>query len=610
MASFIGKSIGDYVVNRFIGQGGYATVYQCEHLPTKTGRAIKIVEKPLSAEQEMLFLNEIDLHSQMRHSAIIPFRDSGETSDCRYLVIDYASFGTLERLSGQQVELSIIVPFINQLATALDYMHQQYIVHCDVKPSNFLLVQNDTVSLGDFGIATNTARPIKGLYGTIEYVSPERWKRQPCPASDQYSLAITVYQWLSGECPFDNQKAILLNPPPSLCNQLPGLSQEIEDIVFKALVKEPQYRYDSVSAFATALEQAYKRTMPVATIPTPQASTASAVKMTRKIGHPIIVPPTPIIGTRQLYPLLPRGKERSVYVYQAHKAEVVSLIWSPDGTQLASADLKNNVHIWNALDGSNTHIHRGFSHMILNMAWSPDGLCIASADEVQAVQFWDVMTRQKLFRYQHRTGPLDEVGIGLYYPMAWSRDGFYMISASDNQPLEKWDTTTGNRLFDYQHHTDTIKAIAWSPDQRLIASGGSDTTVHVWDADTGQTQYIYSRHRGYIHALSWSPNSQRVASAGTDGIVYVWNALDGSNILAYTVHRPREIKSLMWSPDGSKIASADDKRVRIWNAITGETLTSLEEHTDKINVVTWSPTGEHLASASDDGTVRMWKIEV
>lgn len=614
MAQLIGKQIGNYIIYALIGQGGHGTVYRCEHIFHRTEYAIKVVLKPLSTEHEKLFLNEIELHSLMNHPAIVPFHESGETTDCCYLVMDYASLGTLERLSGQQVEISIIVPYVKQIAAALDYVHRQQVIHCDVKPANFLLMSNGVVLLSDFGIAVKTSHIVKDLYGTVEYVAPERWKRKPCPASDQYSLAITVYEWLSGEYPFDNEKDILLKAPPSLRRKLPLLTQEVEDVVFKALEKQPQYRYADVTGFATALEQAYTLTMPTLSTSTPaMPSPATISKKTRKIGQPVIVQLNQSGKTRKLASgsgITLTGKERSLYAYSGHNAEVIALAWSPDGKQLVSADLNNVIHIWNAIDGTNVSTHKGFSRMILNVAWSPDGLNIASADEVQAVQFWDVATGKTLFRYHHRTGPLDEIGIGLYYPMIWSRDGFFMISASDNQPLEKWDTATGNRLLKYTQHGGAVKALAWSPDERLVASGGADTQVHVWDASTGNTIFVYRKHRGYIYALAWSANSQRVASAGADGIVHVWNAVDGSNPLIYNGHRSREVNSLAWSPDGSTIASADDKRVRIWNALRGDTLTTLEEHTDKINVIAWSPTGEHIASASDDGTVRMWKIEV
>src|SRR5437660_419654 len=98
----------------------------------------------------------------------------------------------------------------------------------------------------------------QSLVGTIPYMAPEQAEGHPCPASDQYSLAVVVYEWLCGQRPFNGsfiQIAIQLklNPPPSLCQQNPMISPEVEQIVFKALAKEPVGRFDSVEAFALAL---------------------------------------------------------------------------------------------------------------------------------------------------------------------------------------------------------------------------------------------------------------------------------------------------------------------------------------------------------------------
>ena len=255
MAWLVGQYLGDYYICEHLGQGGYADVYRCVHKNLQTEHAIKVMQTPLSREREQRFLNEVELHTQMNHSSIVKVSDS-DIRNHFFLVMDYIPFGTLSRLSGQQVELSIIVPYIKQLADALDYIHQRQVVHCDVKPDNFLLNSNNALLLCDFGIAVKTTQHISGAYGTLEYVSPEQMQRKPCPASDQYSLAITVYEWLTGEYPFDNGIDILTKPVPSLRQKLSTLPQEVEAVVLKGLEKQPQNRYPTVAAFAAALEQA------------------------------------------------------------------------------------------------------------------------------------------------------------------------------------------------------------------------------------------------------------------------------------------------------------------------------------------------------------------
>src|SRR5713226_3265764 len=128
-----------------------------------------------------------------------------------------------------------------------------------------LLGRRNDVLLSDFGIAlvaqSSRYQSTKDMAGTIAYMAPEQIEAHPRPASDQYSLGIVVYEWLSGGRPFHGSFTEIavkhsVTPPPSLCQQLPKLSPEIEQIVFTALAKKPEDRFASVRAFATALEQA------------------------------------------------------------------------------------------------------------------------------------------------------------------------------------------------------------------------------------------------------------------------------------------------------------------------------------------------------------------
>src|SRR5205823_13059117 len=147
----------------------------------------------------------------------------------------------------------------------------QKIIHRDIKPENMLLGRNNEVLLSDFGIALVTenilaqsmrqANSEVATAGSVAYMAPEQIQGKPCPASDQYALAVVVYEWLCAVRPFNGSYMEVAAqhmhaPVPSLREKLPTISPDVERVVLTALAKDPNQRFGSVQAFANAFEQA------------------------------------------------------------------------------------------------------------------------------------------------------------------------------------------------------------------------------------------------------------------------------------------------------------------------------------------------------------------
>ena len=185
-----------------------------------------------------------------------------------YLIMDYAPGGTLRQRypKGRRIAPAQIVSYVGQIAEALLYAHEKKLIHRDVKPENMLLGLNNEIVLSDFGIAAvahaEQSMLTQEMAGTIPYIAPEQIKGKPRPASDQYSLAVVAYEWLSGSRPFqgNSQWEIIQQhmsvAPTSLHARDASLPQSIDDVVLKALAKDPLQRFESVKAFADALTQA------------------------------------------------------------------------------------------------------------------------------------------------------------------------------------------------------------------------------------------------------------------------------------------------------------------------------------------------------------------
>jgi serine/threonine protein kinase len=236
MVEHIGRQLGNYRIIRLLGAGGFAQVYLGEHIYLKTTSAIKVLLANLSDDDLQAFLNEARVIARLRHPQVIRVLEFGiDAGKTPFLVMTYAPHGTLRdrHPKGTIVAQEDIVAYVKQVAAALQYAHDQKLVHRDVKPENMLIGRNNEVLLSDFGIAVTARSTLSqdqaDIGGTVIYMAPEQLRGRPRPASDQYSLGVVVYEWLCGKRPFEGnylQVATqhLRTPPPPLRERLPSLS--------------------------------------------------------------------------------------------------------------------------------------------------------------------------------------------------------------------------------------------------------------------------------------------------------------------------------------------------------------------------------------------------
>jgi len=268
MSDRVGQQFGDYRLTRWLGGGSFGDVYLGEHIHDKTLAAVKVLQTRLTNSEDLKeFINEARTF-RLRHPHIVQLLDFGVgANDIPFIVMDYAPNGTLRRRHprGTQLPLATVVNYVQQVAEALQYAHDRRLIHRDIKPENMLLGPRDDVWLSDFGIAVvaHSTRSLEtqNMGGTVPYMAPEQTQGKPRPASDQYGLGIVVYEWLCGKRPFNGTAVEIamqhaLNPPPSLCEQVATIPPEVEKVVFRALAKDPQQRFEHLRAFVEALRTA------------------------------------------------------------------------------------------------------------------------------------------------------------------------------------------------------------------------------------------------------------------------------------------------------------------------------------------------------------------
>ena len=271
--SRVGQQVGEYRLLNRLGRGSFGIVYLAEHIHDGSQAAVKLLQLQLTRYEDLKgFLTEART-MRLHHPNIVTLLDFGLSHEnIPYLVMEYATGGSLRSRhpSGTPLPLFTISSYLAQLSSALQYAHDHHVIHRDIKPQNILLRADDTLLLSDFGMAevmeqsNLVSRP--GLVGTPAYMAPEQSQGKPKPASDQYALAVLVYEWLAGRVPFQGSPQDVVeqhrfDAPPSLQKLRPELPLQVVQVVSQALAKKPEQRFDTVEHFATALQTALAKSL-------------------------------------------------------------------------------------------------------------------------------------------------------------------------------------------------------------------------------------------------------------------------------------------------------------------------------------------------------------
>lgn len=295
-----GQMLGPYRIVSQVGRGGMANVYKAYQPSVDRYVAIKVLPSQLAESKEFAtrFHQEARIIAMLEHPHILPVFDYGESDGVAYFVMRYLDAGTLrDRMEvGRPLPMNEVDRIFTQLAEALSYAHAHGVVHRDLKPANALIDSYGNIFLTDFGIAKllESASPrltqTDAIMGTPAYISPEQAQGNPVDQrSDIYSLGIILYEMVTGRVPFiaDTPLAVLfkhisdpLPPPSSVKSDIP---EPIEQVILKALAKDPQDRFANASDFVAAWKHALEQMQAPRPSPEPAPQT---------IAHP--APPPPV----------------------------------------------------------------------------------------------------------------------------------------------------------------------------------------------------------------------------------------------------------------------------------------------------------------------------
>ncbi len=261
---------GRYRVVRKLGGGGMADVYLCEDLTLGRHVAVKVLlqrylDDPTFVER---FRREAKAAAGLNQQNLVSIYDWGEVGGTYYIVMEYVEGETLKDLIRRRGRLSgnEAVAVGMQLLAAVEFAHRSGIVHRDIKPQNVMIDRDGTIKVMDFGIARagdSGMTEAGSILGTAQYLAPEQAKGyQVDERSDLYSVGVVLYEMLTGTVPFKGDSAVTValkhvnEVPAEPAELVPGMPYALNQIVLKAMAKDPADRYQSAAEFARDLRAA------------------------------------------------------------------------------------------------------------------------------------------------------------------------------------------------------------------------------------------------------------------------------------------------------------------------------------------------------------------
>ncbi|MEO0596762.1 MAG: serine/threonine-protein kinase, partial [Chloroflexota bacterium] len=267
MNNLTGQIVKTYQVTGEIDTGGFGAVYRAFQPIIEREVALKVILPQFANKPAFIHRFEIEAQTvaRLEHPYIVPLYDFWRDPNGAYLVMRYMRGGNLrQHLSDGAFALSRVLKYAEQIGAALDMAHRHNVIHRDIKPENILLDQDDNAYLTDFGIAQrdDTEQDIDSIAGSVNYMAPELIEgATPTPASDQYSLAIMLYELLTGELPFKANSAAemlmhhLNDTLPDIRGVVSHMPMSLDPVLSRATSKNPSERYDSIQDFLQAFQE-------------------------------------------------------------------------------------------------------------------------------------------------------------------------------------------------------------------------------------------------------------------------------------------------------------------------------------------------------------------
>jgi serine/threonine protein kinase len=665
-----------------------AVVYRALDTLLDRSVAIKIIIPEKNDKGKLLrrFNREAKTLAKLSHVNIVKVLDYGEYQSSPYLVLEFIPGGTLKEKVGTPWNYTEAAAMLAPLARALNYAHNQKVIHRDIKPANILINESGQPLLSDFGILKlMDAEETQGLTGTGKvvgtpaYMSPEQIRGKEVDGrADIYSLGVIFFEMITGKKPYTANTPIeismkhLNEPVPRAKQIIRDLPSDVEQVLVKALAKNPEDRFQSMAAFADALDKLFKKQA--------SASNRASTTITNEFNKPVeekktrtpkwlfaAVPLTILLGLGTFFFFQQGNTNPAVTLAGAAGAEeqlmietatinpptetaqptsttttIPTLPPSPTPTEyaLTLAQSPTPPEPGTLIEFSNVskivEINRLEKTSVIRLDWMENGHAIVNVGS-NGIWLIDPKTMKEI----KKISLTNEIPISMAVSPA--NDKLFVLF---DVKVKVYDLQSLDLLQEFSI-TGGAFSIASSQDGKMIALGILDNKVQLINAEDGRVlRNLKSNYGGW--SVAFSPDSSIVAggtsqgslmwesgtgiwlplsggqsslikslafsqdgnllAGGSQGVIYIWDVTTG-NIKTQIKSDIGNINSLDFSPDGNILVSgSDDSLIRLWNVSSGKILVSLKGHTSPVFGVVFSPSGKFIVSGANEGVIRMWGI--
>lgn len=631
----LGQRLGDYEIIREIGRGGMGTIYLARRADEEFEKevAIKILKRGTDTDEVLRrFRAERQILAQLEHPNIARLIDAGTSPDgLPYFVMEYVDGVPITQFcDAAGLNVRDRIELFIKVCTALHFAHQNLVVHRDLKPGNILITANGEPKLLDFGIAKLLSPGGDFLQTTIQneqrftpaYASPEQIRGDPVTtASDVYSLGALLYHLLAGVPPHSFATA---HPSPTelfrvIVEQEPlrastavstnrnskveirkFLRGDLDNILGKALQKEPARRYSSVTDFAEDLRRSIDG-RPVRARPATIGYRTAKFVSRNKLG----VAAATLIFLTLVGGIILTNAQRARAEWERIRAESTE---RQKRQLLYAAQMSLAFQAW---ESANT------GRAIELLQNQEPG---AGEEDLRGFE-WYLLSR--LINGNARTlrGPADQVSA-----VAFSPDGRELAAGSWDGVVRIWNRTTGELRASFAGQAgDPIRDVSFSSDGKYLAVAlvqkqmgqiqaevkavTTNSCAQIWDAQTGRVVRTFPLNRSTLQhvLLRFSPDGTKLAAASNQLDCVVFNVTTGEKLA--TLSAAGLTESIAFSPDGSLLVTGGhDGIARFWDTRTWQETGAVQGNTHRMYAADFSPDGKLLATSGGDGDVKLWEV--